>query len=359
MAGLIVADWVEKVGGAERVLEEVLKVFPNANVYSLWSDKGPSELGLSEKQLKESHLSKSFLRSHKALALPFMPDAFRDIENENYEWIFTSSHLFAHHASVKNTELKKYSYVHSPARYIWEPGIDRRGEIVARSVLGSYFKSLDKKRSVESHLIAANSNFVRERIQRCWGRDSNVIYPPVDVLYFNQYAADSEFTKKLPESYVLGVSRFIPYKNLELVIDYAQVVGLPVVLAGAGPEEAKLRNYARQKQVKASFFINPHKQELRLLYQNAATLVFPPCEDFGIVPVEAMAAGTPVVALNRGGSSETVIDGQSGFTIPEFSVKYIREAHEVCRTVTSAGCVARAANFSAERFSNSIRGWVL
>jgi glycosyltransferase involved in cell wall biosynthesis len=150
--------------------------------------------------------------------------------------------------------------------------------------------------------------------------------------------------------YVLGASRFTSQKRLDLVIWSAKWLGLPVVIAGAGPELVNLQSLAKRLSVDAYFALNPSKEFLRDLYQNSAFFAYPPVEDFGIMPVEAMASGAAVLGLNKGGTSESVVDGETGVLIPEFSQDYVLKAWDTLRRISSDACRSRALKFDEANF---------
>lgn len=299
MSGLIVHEWVEKSGGAERVVDEFVKTFPDADLQVLWSDD-PDRYRCPT---YETWLARTPLRRHKALALPLLPATWRSVRAKKaYEWILTSSHLFAHHVRPRglNSEVPKFSYIHTPARYIWEPELDARGRNPLVRAAGSAFKPLDKKRAHETTSFAANSEFTRERIRRAWDVDATVIYPPVDVErilaggeWRDHVTREDELDvlEALPSNFLLGASRFVPYKRLDLVIEAGEATGLPVVIAGRGPEEASLRSRAASARIPVTFVISPSDELLFALYQTCAAYVFPAVEDFGIMPDRSDGCG--------------------------------------------------------------------
>lgn len=314
MVGALVHEWIEPSGGAEKVLDAMVEAFPGSDIFALWND-APERYPVNS--VYESWLAATPLRRHKALALPFLPQTWRRLEaHQSYEWLLVSSHLFAHHARFRGeaVDVPKYVYAHTPARYIWTPELDERGAPLAVRSVAAMLKPLDRKRAQEPVAIAANSEFVRRRIQRAWDRDATVIYPPVDVERIQAVedwrdelsGEELSVLESLPGEFILGASRFIPYKRLDLVIEVGQEAGLPVVIAGRGPEEARLRALAESVDVPVYFVISPSDELLYALYQAAVVYVFPAIEDFGIMPVEAMAAGVPVLVGPEGGAVESV-----------------------------------------------------
>jgi glycosyltransferase involved in cell wall biosynthesis len=367
MAGLIVHDWLERRGGAEVVLDGMLDAFPEAALFGLWDDSGSR---FSERTtVQESWLARTPLRRHKALALPLMPFVWRDVQPERpAEWMLVSSNAFAHQARIRrHPDLPKFVYTHSPARYIWDPELDQRSSDRALAAVRPLFRQIDRAAVDQRASFAANSAFVRDRITRTWGVDSFVLHPPVPVEDIQAVpnwaealsASERGQFESLPREFVLGVSRFVPYKRLDAVLRFGAAAGLPVVLAGAGPDEARLRSLADQLGAHAHFFIAPSTSLIRALYQRALALLFLGIEDFGIVPVEAMAAGGRVIVNRVGGAAETVVDGVSGAHVTPVDDQEIRVALEaLTRADVAVAASARAKMFGHERFVVALREWV-
>lgn len=345
------------------MLIELARIYPDAPINALWDD-APERF--PDGRVTESWMARTPLRKNKALALPFMPQTWRHLGTRDAEWILCSSHLFAHHARFSGTarDAPKFVYAHTPARYIWTPDLDMRGDSrLARAASGPLQK-LDYKRAQESHSIAANSQFVADRIARVWDRESTVIHPPVSVQAFADDMRDSlsdedqAILRALPDSFILGASRFVPYKKLDVAIRAGAIDGTPVVIAGEGPDEARLRALADQHPGLVTFVRRPSPALLNQLYRRALVLVFPAIEDFGIMPVEAMAAGTPVIANALGGASESVQHGVTGALVDSFDDSSLKEALAVATTASPADCTARAWDFDTAVFERKIRSWI-
>ena len=308
-SGVIVHEWVERWGGAERVLEAMADAFPDADIRVLWSDAP----GLSDRTVTESWLARTPLRQHKALALPAMLPTWRMPLRSTPEWVLVSSHLFAHHVRAP-WPTKKFVYTHTPARYIWEPERDHRGNNPMVRAASALLKPIDRRRAAEATSIAVNSGFTGQRVLDAWHQPSTTIYPPVNtellttIEDWRSPLVDSEqrLLDSLKRPYLLGASRFVIYKQLEKVIEAGVAARLPVVIAGSGPSEARLRSFADQVGADVTFVISPSDELIRALYSNAIAYVFPAIEDFGIMPVEAMACGTPVIGSDIGGVHESV-----------------------------------------------------
>lgn len=365
MVGLVVHEWVEQSGGSEKVLDAILDIFPDAHLRVLWNDAP----GRFSAPMSESWLAGTPLRRHKAVALPFMTVAWRGIRAPTeYEWILASSHAFAHHVRVRGqSDVAKLVYAHTPARYIWNPELDRRGQGPLKRLAAETLKPIDRRRAKEAAAIAANSSFTRERIRNTWGRDAAVIHPPVDVQKIRSQAewasqltsADRAIVEGLPSQFLLGASRFVSYKRLETAIDVGVAAGLPVVLAGSGPDRDLLASYGAAAEVEVHLVEAPSDLLLYALYQRASAFVFAAVEDFGIMPVEAMAAGTPVIAGSIGGATESVIEGVSGVLITDWN-----DPHELRRAVDNATSLnptdvsLHAERFSRAAFEQRLAHWV-
>lgn len=357
--GILVHEWLEN-GGAENVFEHLGRIFPQAERWCMWNDASSRFLGVHE-----TVLARTPLRRHKAAALLAMPTVWRHLPARTAPWVLCSSHLFAHHARFSGParQAPKLVYAHTPARYIWTPDVDERGSGAFARAASATLKPLDRRRAREAHTIAANSAYVAAKIHAVWGREAEVIYPPVNVARFgvdepSLTAAEARTVQGLPSEYLLGMSRFVSYKRLDAVIQAGAAVNLPVVIAGSGPDEARLRHAAAASGVHVSFVMAPSDGVVNALYRRAAAVVFAPIEDFGVVPVEAMAAGTPVIANAVGGAAESVLDGVTGALVHTWEPDELRVAVDRALAVDPDACRERAECFDAEIFADRIRAWV-
>ncbi|MFH8252163.1 glycosyltransferase [Microbacterium sp. B2969] len=360
MSGILIHEWLARHGGSENVFEVLSRVFPDAERFCLWNDSQGRFDGV-----QESVLARTPLRRSKAAALPFMPAAWRRLPARDAEWILCSSHVFAHHARFGGParHAPKLVYTHTPARYVWAPEMDGRGgSFVARAV-SAPLKPLDRKRAAEPVAIAANSSFVARRIADAWDREATVIHPPIDAAAFASRSddftpAEQQTLAALPSEFLLGVSRFVPYKRLDRVIEAGVALGVPVVLAGQGPDEARLRALAADRHELVVFVHSPSFAVLKELYRRALALVFPAIEDFGIMPLEAMATGTPVVANAVGGTAESVVDGVTGALVHDWTHSELTSAVERAVAAQPEACEARAFEFDTPVFVDRVMEWV-
>ncbi|WP_221583758.1 glycosyltransferase [Microbacterium sp. G2-8] len=358
--GIIVHEWLAPAGGSENVFEAIARAFPDAERWCLWNDSDRFD------PVHETLLARTPLRGRKALALPFMPAVWRHLPAREADWILTSTHLFAHHARFGGParDAPKLVYAHTPARYIWVPELDGRGDSLPARLASRALKPLDRKRAQEPVAIAANSRFIAQRIADTWERDAEVIYPNVDV---DRILAEPLLTAReesalaaLPDEFLLGFSRFVPYKRLDAAIDAGRVSGLPVVLAGGGDDEDRLRaNAERMHPGRVTFVLNPSDPLLSAILRRATALVFAPIEDFGIIPVEAMAAGTPVLVNAVGGAVESVVDGLTGAHVQDWADDAdLRAAVEKAARCSPSDCRNRATQFGQDVFDGRIRDFV-
>lgn len=360
-AGVLVHEWLSRAGGSENVFESFRSLYPAAASIVLWNDDTARFAGVSE-----TWLAKTPLRRSKAIALPFMPFTWRHLPFGPYEWAILSSHAFAHHARFRGPQPARYVYVHSPARYIWTPDIDARGNGRVVRLGAAPLRVLDRARAHEGASFASNSKFVQRRVFESWGVESQVINPPVRVAEIQSVedwsakvsVAELQALAGLPQDFLLAASRFIPYKRIDLALRAAAVLNRHIVVAGAGPLEQQLRSEASKLGVSATFVIGPSTAMLRALYQRTSLYIFPAVEDFGIMPVEAMAAGAPVLAVPAGGSVESVEPGLSGALCNFEDVKDIKRAASEAESSARQERAVYARRFDEAVFAERVRAWV-
>lgn len=369
----VVHEWLHSRAGSEKTFESMAAAFPSADLYAL--TRAPDvDFELDDREVRTTWLDRAWLRERRSLTLPLMPIAWSTISTgpTPYDLVLTSSHAFANMNRMSRKADTVLSYCHAPARYLWTPELDSRSSssspwlAPARALLRRV-DAVGARRVTE---FAANSTEVAARIECFYGVQPLVIPPPVDVSFFSEkpesdsHDAMCESADDLPATFLLAMSRFIPYKRLDLAISVSAEIGVPIVVAGGGNEESALRRHAEAVGAEATFVIEPDQLQLRRLFRRAQVLIFPALEDFGIVPVEAQACGTPVVGLGRGGSLDTIIDGVTGVLAERQDVLSFRTATEralndlVPRPGTSESCRRHAATFGADRFRRQMQDWV-
>jgi glycosyltransferase involved in cell wall biosynthesis len=346
----IVHEWLQARAGSEQVFETLAKAYPGADLYAL--TRNPEARYDLERPVTTTFLDTAVLRDRRALTLPLMPIAWRLKGKARYDAVISS-----HHAFAKSNRLAKgdnqLCYAYAPARYVWTPEIDNRGAGPIMKPARAVLKAVDLRSVRRVRAVAAISSSVAKRIERCWRVGAEVIHPPVNL---DRLLAGDVVSKG---EYLLGVGRWVPYKNLHLLPEVGSLLGMPVKIAGWGPEQGRIRNAAAQATVPVEVYESPSDEELAELYRGAAALLFPTYEDFGIVPVEAQAAGTPVVAPRIGGVVDTVVDGVSGVLVDSMAAEEfadgIRAALALPRAVDA--CRDSARRFTRDRFIEGFTDW--
>ena len=304
-----VHEYLVKKGGAERVLQRFLKVYPRADLFCIVYDQKVAKSLIGNRKIYASFLQKiPFAVSKYQLFLWLMPKAVENCDFSGYDIVFTSSHSFAKWINI-NHQTKHICYCHTPTRYLW---LDQKEHISRSQYFGPLkwlmpkilkkFKKIDFEKAQKVDLFLANSKNVQKRIKKFYKRDSQVLYPPVNCEFYKW--------QKLPrENFYLFVSRLEPHKNPDLAVEAFNKLRLPLKIVGAGTMDAELKKNARKN---IEFLGEVSDKKLRELYNTCQALIFPQEEDFGIVPVEAQSCGSPVIAFARGGALETIENNKTG-----------------------------------------------
>jgi glycosyltransferase involved in cell wall biosynthesis len=360
---LISHEWLSLDGGSENVFEQMIQALPGSDLQCLWND-APDRF---DSEIAETWLARTRLRANKALALPFMSRAWRSIDLEPYDRVVTSSHAFCHQLAYRAAAAGKaaYAYVHTPARYVWSPEMDERGAGLMVRTAAHALKAQDRRFTTPEVSYAANSEFVRERIGKAWDVDARVIYPPVAVARVQSVedwstrltGREAALAAALPDAFVLGASRMIEYKRLDLAMTMGEALGLPVVIAGDGPHYGALKEKAAEVSVPVTFTGRVSDPLLYTLYQKASVYAFMPIEDFGIMPVEAMALGTPVVVNRIGGASESAKIIGGGETAESDAAGDLKRAAEQAMLLDTVAMSTAARQFDEATFREAIATW--
>lgn len=358
----LVHDWLDTWRGGENVLCELVRIYPQAKLFSL-VDFLPDA---SRQQLSGKRATTSFLqhlpgaRRHFRSLLPLFPRAIESLDVAEFDLVISSSHAIAKGVRTSPSQLH-LCYCHTPMRYAWdlrEQYLSARG--LSAGLRGAVVRHvLDRVREWDravsdrvTHFIA-NSSFIRDRIARCYGRDSTVIYPPVDVDFFTPPDTASA---PVTRDYYFTASQWVPYKRMDLIVAaFREMPNRRLIVAGDGAEAQRIHAV---KGPNTEFVGQVPRERLRDLMRNARAFVFAAEEDFGILPVEAQACGTPVIAFDRGGARETVrgLGGErpTGLFFGVQSAAAIAEAvarfDATCADIDPADCRSNAERFSAERF---------
>ncbi len=352
----VVHEWVAKMAGSEQVFQALSRIFPSADLYA-FTKSASVEFDVGDRTIHTTAIDRlSSMQNRRALLLPLMPILWRTMKTpRSYDVVITSSHAFSRFFPAQDARVR-LCYCHAPMRYVWTPELDGRGTsggLAARAARWP-LKKLDRSTVDSVTSFASNSSEVRDRVRSFYGRDSRVIPPPVDVEYFGSVAPHPK------EEFVLTASRWVPYKRMDLAIDAAAVCGVPLVLAGGGPEEKALRDYAGQRfPGGVTFVVEPDRETLRSLMQRARAFIFPAHEDFGIIPIEAQATGTPILALAHGGSLDTVHHGTTGVLVDDQTPKSFAAglAELLALDIEADHCRQWAGTFGHDAFASRIAEW--
>jgi glycosyltransferase involved in cell wall biosynthesis len=351
----VVHDWLTGMRGGERVLEALCTIYPDADLYTLVHRPG------SVSALIERHtIHTSFVQRlpgaarHYRRYLPLFPSAVQRFRLDAYDLVVSSSHCVAKGA-VAPPRARHICYCHSPMRYAWDQfeayfGADRVGALASRWLYRPELDRLarwDAATAGRVHRFIANSHHVAGRIRRYYNREAAVVHPPVDTTFFHPGPSTRG-------RHFLVVSALVPYKRLDLAIDACARLGAGLRVIGDGPERTRLERRAGST---VTFLGARSGETLRDEYRQALAVLMPGEEDFGIVPVEAQACGTPVVALARGGALETVTEGETGVFFDEPTAASLAGALERVAQATfdTSRLRCHAERFSSERHRRALR----
>ena len=363
----LVHEWFTSIAGSEKVVEQILHLFPQADVFAVYADPETVKVTkfLNGRNVKSSFISR-LPRASKSYRsyLPFMPLAVEQFDLSSYDLVISSAHAVCKGVLTGPDQLH-ISYVHSPIRYAWdlqhqylrESGLVHGLKAwVARWLLHK-IRIWDYRTAAGVDHFVANSRFIGRRIQKVYGRKSDVIYPPVDVAAF-------DFCEH-KQDYYLTASRLVPYKRMDMIVQaFAQMPDKKLVVIGDGPDMPKLRALATPNVTLLGY---QSFAELKRHMQQARAFVFAAEEDFGITPVEAQACGTPVIAYGKGGSLETVVDSDdrakaTGIWFADQTAESLIAAVERFESlpvpISAQVCRQHAERFSTERFRQEFAAYV-
>lgn len=363
----IVHDWLVTYAGAEKVLTEMLKVYPEADIFSLvdfFDDKDREKIMGKKSQttiIQKFPLAKKKYRNY----LSFMPYAIEQLDLSAYDLIISSSHAVAKGILTSPHQLH-ISYIHSPIRYAWDMQHQYLKEANLEKGLKSFFvrKMLKKIRDWDYRTangvdyFISNSDFIGRRIWKVYRRESTTIYPPVDVNDFDY----NQLIEK--EDFYLTASRMVPYKKIDLIVEaFSEMPNKKLIVIGTGPDFEKIKSKAAKNVVLMGY---QSFEVLKEHMQKAKGFVFAAEEDFGITPVEAQACGTPVIAFGKGGSLETVRglhqENPTGVFFQEQTVNAVKEAinkfEDNIELLKAENCRKHALEFSPEQFKTNLKDFV-
>ncbi|MBM6717316.1 glycosyltransferase [Gemmiger formicilis] len=351
----IVHDWLVSYAGADRVVDCMHHVFPDAPIYTLVYDKDKMPAWFRDYDIRTTWIQKlPFATKLYKKLLPLMPSAFEALDLSEYDLVLSSSSSCSK-GVITRPDAVHICYCHTPIRYVWDFYYTYRANAnpLVRAVMPGQMHKLrqwDKCAADRVDYFIANSRYIAQRIKKYYRRDSDVIYPCVHI---NQ----SPFVEK--EDFYLVVGRFTWYKRIDLAVAACTKLGRRLVVIGSGDEESRLRAIAGPTvEFKGGGLSD---EEVRDYYLRAKAFLFPGEEDFGITPVEAQSAGTPVLAYGRGGACETVEDGRTGLLFHAQTVDSLAECIEKFEAegvaCTKEEIRAHSLRFSEERFEAQLRAY--
>lgn len=310
----LIHDYLNQYGGAERVLEAFTEIYPSASIYTLVYAPAKLPSGFfSDKKIKSSFLQKVPLaKSHHRIFPLLMPLAIERFDLSDYDLILSDSASFAK-GIITKPETLHVCYCHTPPRYAWDDShkyikefaMPRLAKIFV-PIFMNYIRLWDREASMRVDEFICNSKFVAQRVKKYYKRKAKIIYPPVDTKKFSLGNRIS--------NYFLMVGRLLTYKRFDIAIKAFNKLELPLKIIGDGSERKKLEKLANKN---IEFLGELHDKDLEKYYQNCQAFIFPQEEDFGLVAIEAMACGRPVIAYKAGGALESIKEGETGLFFDE------------------------------------------
>ncbi|WP_370821918.1 glycosyltransferase family 4 protein [Acidaminococcus massiliensis] len=362
----VVCDWLVTYAGAEKVLEQILHIFPEADLFAVvdFIPEGKRDFILNKPVtttfIQKLPKAKEKYRNY----LPFMPIAIEQLDVSDYDLIISSSHCVAK-GILTGPDQVHISYVHSPIRYAWdlqhqylrEAGLTHGMKSKIARLIMHYMRIWDTRTSNGVDYFLANSNFIARRIWKCYRRKADVIYPPVDIEKFT-------FSRE-KEDFYLTASRMVPYKKMDLIVEaFSQMPDKKMIVIGKGPDFEKIKKVAAPNVILMGY---QPDEVLKDFMRRAKAFVFAAEEDFGITPVEAQACGTPVIAFGKGGSLETVRgygvkENPTGIFFYEQKILAVKKAIEqfesISDKISTEDCRKHAERFSISAFRTKFSSYV-
>ncbi len=346
----ITHEWLTIPGGSEKVVMAILELLPHAELFTSVYDPEPWPSIITARPVHASFLNRvPGATRHYTRLLPFMDLAFRSFDLSEFDLVISSNH-----ACAKNVRtppgVPHVCYCHTPMRYAWEPSMltdEEIGPVIRRvaPLATAWLRHIDRKRSSGPDVFVANSSFVARRIRDAYGRDSRVIHPPVDVgpLIDRPRAAGDGY---------LVFGRVVPYKRVGVAVEACERLGRPLRVAGEGRDLDRVKRCASRH---TTFLGHVSVEEVPSLFAESRALLFPGLEDFGIVPVEAQAAGLPVIAFGDGGALDSVQNGKTGVLYTPATVEALCDAIVRFEGLSFDASTLRehALEFSSDRFASS------
>lgn len=349
----VVHDWLTGLRGGEKVLDSILKIYPDADLFTLIYNPGTLNHRIENRTIYTAFTNRLPFKSTKyRWFLPLFPTAIETFSFKGYDLIISSSHCVAK-GIIPPPDSLHITYIHSPMRYVWDMYYDyfpkQKGIVFfLRQFISNYLRTWDVSSSARVDSFLCNSQYVGKRILKYYRRQSQVIYPPCLPEGFT-------FPKPQPkEDYYLIVSAFAPYKRIDLAIEAFRKNKKKLVIIGGGQEEGKIRKNLPKN---ITLIKNIPREEVIGFFQKARAFVFPGLEDFGIAPVEAQAYGTPVIAYGKGGALESIIEGKTGVFFYEQTPEALNQAIESFEKMKfqAQDLYKSASRFTEENFINQFQ----
>jgi glycosyltransferase involved in cell wall biosynthesis len=354
----IVHDYLAQAGGAERVVEAIHRIFPEAPIFTSVFDPKATLPYFEGKDIRTSFLQQTIFGSQRwhKFALPFYPIAFEHFDLSDYDVIISSSSSFAK-SVITNPECCHICYCHTPARFVWrhhEYMSQSKRTKLLRPLLGGILTNLrtwDVTTANRVDYFVANSHNIAERIHKFYRREADVIYPPVETNRFSPISIEDV------GDHFLIVSRLIGYKRIDLAIDACTKLGVRLRVAGVGPDAGALQ---RRAGPTVEFLGRLSDEQVAIEMARCRAMIFPGEEDFGITPVECMASGRPVVAYGAGGALETIVDGETGIFFADQTVESVIDALKAAShlRVDPVAVVKHARQFDISLFQDRFEEFV-
>jgi len=355
----LVHEYLNQFGGAERMLLTLCAIFPDAPIYTLFYDAKATGGVFEGRDVRTSFLQKiPFVKKHHRGFPLLMPLAIEQFDFSDFDIVISISASFAK-GIITKPHTKHICICLTPPRFLWDDShkfVEEFGySKLIRNILPpfiSYLRIWDREASYRVDEFWAISDFIRQRIKKYYSRDSELVYPPVDVSKF--YLQPTTYNL---QSYFLIVGRLVAYKRFDLGIKAFAKLGLPLKIVGTGPEFKKLRYCATALRAKNIEFLGLVSDDrLADLYSKSQALVFPQEEDFGIVPLEAMASGRPVIAFRSGGATETILENKTGIFFDEQTTDALAYAVKNFdpRKFGPEDCRKQAEKFDVQIFKSNI-----
>ncbi|MFK7875486.1 MAG: glycosyltransferase [Paracoccaceae bacterium] len=347
----IVHYWLVGMRGGERVLEDICALFPQADLFTHVADTENLSPALKQHQINQTFIGRlPGAKKHYQKYLPLMPHALEALDLSGYDLVI-SSEAGPAKGVITDPNALHICYCHSPMRYIWDQFHvyhTQAGRLTrfAMPWLAHRLRLWDFASAARPDVIVANSDFIRRRVAKSWGRDARVIHPSVDL------AAFTPGDPNAVQDFYLSVGELVSYKRPDVLVDAFNQSGKALIIIGDGPERSALQSKAKSN---IKFLGRASFEELQQHYQQARALIFPGIEDFGIIPLESMASGRPVVALGKGGAVETVRDGITGVLFKDCTPQSLNSAiqrleTELLPVLEPNSLKDHAAGFGKERF---------